>query len=75
MIGPDYAAFCYFGSMGMKKHFYIYGAGVYGKQCLEKLLDLGFTVKAFIVSELNTNPTELFGSSCNRKLMPIESEV
>lgn len=39
---------------------YIYGAGVYGKQCYEQLVKLGFSVKGFVVTNLDANPQNLF---------------
>ena len=39
---------------------YIYGAGVYGKQCYEKICILGLNVKSFIVTEHKNNPFFLY---------------
>lgn len=40
---------------------YIYGAGVYGKQCCQMLQAQGVKVAGFIVSDQATNPAELMG--------------
>ncbi|MCR4924829.1 MAG: glycosyltransferase [Clostridiales bacterium] len=39
---------------------YIYGAGVYAKRCYEDVTRLGFSVKAFVVTDKADNPQELF---------------
>lgn len=43
------------------KKFYIYGAGIRGQKCLETLKKFGKEPDAFLVSDINSNPSNIQG--------------